>query len=103
VSITLEVLGDRVAIKPKEREAQRESGLFVPDTALKRPNEGEVVGVGPGKLLDSGEYLPPRVKLGDWVAFPQYSYASITVDGDEVLLVEAGSILAVLQRAAVLA
>jgi chaperonin GroES len=103
VSIELEVLGDRVAIKPAFKETKQASGLFVPDSGVKRPSEGEVVGIGPGKMLEDGTFVPPRVKLGDLVAFPQYSYASITVEGDEVLLVEAGSILAILQKAAVLA
>jgi chaperonin GroES len=90
---TLEPLGDRVIIEPAEAADQTPSGLFVPDTAKQPPREGKVVAVGEGRRLDNGTLIAPRVKVGDTVAFPAYSFSSVTVEGKTHWIVEGKDIL----------
>lgn len=88
-------LADRVVVKALEEAEQMRGGLYIPDTAKEKPQEGEVVAVGPGKLSDEGARIPMEVSAGDRVLYGKYSGTEVTVDGDEYLILREGDILAV--------
>jgi chaperonin GroES len=92
----LKPLGDRVVIRVLEKEEKTQSGIFLPDTAKEKPQEGEVVAVGPGKVTDDGKRIAPEVKVGDKIIFSKYAGNEIKVDGDEVLIISERDILAVI-------
>lgn len=90
-------LSDRVLVKPLSEEQSTKAGIIIPDTVEKeKPEKGEVVATGPGKLLDNGQRAPMTVKKGDKVVFKKYSPDEIKVDGDELLILEESDILAIL-------
>lgn len=91
----LKPLSDRVVLKPVEAEEKTKGGIVLPDTAKDKPQEGEVVAVGPGKILDNGTKLEPEVKVGDRVIYSKYSGSEIKVDGEEYLIVRESDILAI--------
>ncbi len=88
-------LGSRVLIKVSEQEEVTQGGIVLPDTAKKKPNEGEVVAVGPGRLLDNGERAPMNIKVGDRVIFSEYSGTDLEINGEKHVLVEDDQILAI--------
>ncbi len=91
-------LGDRVIVKPLEAEAKTKGGLVLPDTAKEKPQEGKVVAVGKGKILESGQVQTPEVKVGDRVLYGKYSGNEITTkDGDELLIMREEDILALIK------
>ncbi len=94
----LKPLGDRVVVKRLEAEETTKGGIVLPDTAKEKPKRGKVVAVGPGKTLESGEVAKPTVKKGDEVIFSSFAGTDITVDGEEVLIMGADDILAVLTK-----
>ncbi|HOB91730.1 MAG: co-chaperone GroES [Bacillota bacterium] len=87
-------LADRVVVKPIEREETTKGGIVIPDTAKDRPQEGEVVAVGPGKYED-GKRVPMEVKVGDRVIFAKYGGTEIKIDGEEYLVLRESDILAI--------
>lgn len=90
-------LNDRVLVKPLTVEQATKTGIIIPETVEKeKPEKGEVVATGPGKLLDNGQRAPMTVKAGDKVVFKKYSPDEIKVDGAELLILEESDILAVL-------
>lgn len=90
-------LGGRVLVKPLEEEEVTASGLIIPDTADKeKPQQGEVIALGTGKLTEDGKKVPFNVKVGDKIVFKKYSPDEIEVDGVEYLIMEEDDILAVL-------
>ena len=89
-------LGDRVVIKVSEGDMKTASGIVLPDTAKEKPQEGEVVAVGPGKMLDNGTRAQMEVKTGDKVIFSKYSGSEVKVDEQNYLIVRESDILAVL-------
>jgi len=91
----LRPLGDRIVVKPGKEEEVTRGGIVLPDTARKKPREGEVLAVGPGKILDSGERAPMEVSVGDVVIYSEYGGTEITVDGEELVILDESSILAV--------
>jgi chaperonin GroES len=91
----LRPLGDRIVVKPGPEEEVTKGGIVLPDTARKRPREGEVVAVGPGKMLDSGERAPMEVRVGDVVVYSEYGGTEITLGTDDYVILDEGSILAV--------
>ena len=91
----LKPLEDRVVVKVIEEEQRTQSGIVLPDTAKEKPQEGEVVAVGPGRLLDNGTRVAPAVKVGDRVIFAKYSGTEVKVDGQEYLILRETDILAV--------
>ncbi|OJW22719.1 MAG: co-chaperone GroES [Planctomycetales bacterium 71-10] len=93
-TLTIRPLEDRVVIKQIEAEAKTAGGIVLPDTAKEKPQRGEVLAVGPGKLLDSGERSPIGVAVGDEVLFGKYSGTEIKVDGEEVKILRESDILA---------
>ena len=91
-------LGDRVVIKPLEPETKTKGGIVLPDTAKEKPQEGKVVAVGKGKVLDSGSVQAPEVKAGDKVLYAKYSGNEITTkDGEELLIMREEDILAIVK------
>jgi chaperonin GroES len=82
-------------VKPSTEEERTRGGIVLPDTAKERPQEGEVIAVGPGKLLDSGERAPMDVKPGDKVIFAKYGGTEIKIDGEEYMILRQSDILAI--------
>ncbi len=96
--MNLKPLGDNVVIKPITKEEKTKSGIILPDTVDKeKPEQGEVIATGPGKLLDNGSRAPMEVKPGDKVLFKKYSPDEIKVDGEEVLVLSQSDIIAILE------
>jgi len=95
VSVTIKPLEDRIVIKAIEAEQTTASGLVIPDTAKEKPQEGKVVAVGPGRIDDNGNRVPLDVAIGDKVIFSKYGGTEIKYDGDELLILSARDILAV--------
>jgi chaperonin GroES len=91
-------LGDRVVIKPLEAESKTKGGIVLPDTAKEKPQEGKVVAVGKGKVLENGTVQAPEVKVGDKVLYAKYSGNEITTkDGEELLIMREEDILAIIK------
>ncbi len=91
----IQPLGDRIVVKVAEVSAEKtKSGLYVPDTAKEKPQEGEVLAVGPGALNDKGERMPMDVAAGDKVIFSKYGGTEIKIDGEEYLVMSQRDILA---------
>src|SRR5579875_2721859 len=89
-------VGDRVVVKPAAREEVTKSGIVIPDTAKEKPQEGTVVAVGSGRLLDNGERAALEVREGDRVLFAKYSGTEFKLDGEEYLVLKESDILAVI-------
>ncbi|GBD20504.1 10 kDa chaperonin [bacterium HR28] len=89
-------LGDRVVVKPIQREEVTKSGIVLPDTAKEKPQRGQVVAVGPGRMTDDGKRLPMEVKVGDEVLFAKYAGTELKIDDEEYLILSEKDILAVL-------
>lgn len=94
VGMQLVPLDDRVVIKALEAESKTKGGIVLPDTAKEKPQRGEIIAVGGGKLLDSGKRLPPTLKRGDKVLFGKYSGTEIKVDGSEYTILKESEVLA---------
>ena len=89
-------LHDRVVVKRLEEERTTPGGIVIPDSATEKPAKGEVVAIGTGKLLDSGEVRTLSVKIGDKVLFAKYSGTEVKLDGQELLVMREDDIMAVL-------
>ncbi|HEX6993555.1 MAG TPA: co-chaperone GroES [Gammaproteobacteria bacterium] len=94
----LRPLHDRVVVKRVEETRTSPGGIVIPDTAAEKPSRGEVIAVGKGKILDSGEVRPLDVKTGDQVLFGKYSGNEVKVDGEEVVVLREDDILAVFEK-----
>ena len=90
-------LYDRVIVRRVEEEETTKGGIIIPDTAKEKPQEGEIVAVGSGKLNDKGERIALQVKEGDRVLFGKYSGNDITIDGEEHLIMREDDIIAIIQ------
>ena len=88
-------LGERIVVKVKEKDMTTASGIVLPDTAKEKPQEGEVVAVGTGKMLECGKVAPMEVKKGDRVLFAKYSGNEVKVDDEDYLIIRQSDILAV--------
>ncbi len=93
----LRPLGDRVVIQPTPREEMTKSGIVLPDTAKEKPQEGSVLAVGPGRILDDGKRESVDVKVGDKVLYAKYAGTEFKVEGDELLIVSQKDILAIVE------
>jgi chaperonin GroES len=93
----LEPLEDRVVVKPGEEEETTVSGIVIPDTAKEKPQEGEVVAVGPGRFED-GQRIPMDVKAGDRVLYSKYGGTEVKVEGEEYLVLSARDLLAIVKK-----
>ena len=97
--MNLKPLGDRVVVKPlSEEDMKTPSGIYIPDTVKEKPQEGEVIAVGPGETNDNGEKIKPDVKKGDKVVYSKYGGTEIKVDGEEYLILSSRDILAVVGK-----
>ncbi len=95
----LRPLHDRVVIKRAEEKEQMVGGLYVPDTAKEKPQQGEVIAVGEGRILENGERVPPELKVGDQVLFGKYSGTEVKIDGEEYLIMRESDIFGVVEAA----
>ena len=95
---TLKPMGDRVVVKPKGREETTKSGLVLPDTASERPQQGEVLSVGPGRQLDNGQRVTLDVKQGDTVLFAKYSGTEFKLEDEDLLILSERDVLAVIEN-----
>jgi len=96
VSINIKPLEDRIVVKPLDAEQTTASGLVIPDTAKEKPQEGEVLAVGPGRVDDNGNRVPVDVKEGDKVIYSKYGGTEVKYAGEEFLILSARDVLAVL-------
>jgi chaperonin GroES len=95
-AVRVRPLGDRVVVRIIDAKEQRHGSIIIPDTAKEKPQEGEVIAVGPGRRLDSGGVAAPEVKKGDRVLFGKYSGSEIALADDKYLMLRESDILAVL-------
>jgi chaperonin GroES len=94
--MNLKPLEDRIVVRPNEAETQTASGLVIPDTAKEKPQQGEVLAVGPGKRSEtSGELVPVDINEGDTVLYSKYGGTEVTVDGEELLVLNSRDVLAI--------
>ncbi len=89
-------LADRVLVKPLEEEEVERGGIIIPDTAKEKPQQGQVIAVGDGKVNDSGEKMKMEVKKGDKILYGKYSGTEVTVEGDDCLIMRESDILAII-------
>ena len=96
MSIKLTPLEDKIIVKQAEAQTQTASGLYIPDNAKEKPQQGEVLAVGPGRRDDKGERIPMDVKVGDKVLYSKYGGTEVHYEGEDFLIVGARDILAIL-------
>ena len=89
-------LSDRVVVRPKEAEEKTASGIILPDTAQEKPQMGEIMAIGPGKVSDNGALIEMSVKAGDNILYGKYSGTEITVESEDLLIMRESDILAVI-------
>ena len=93
--MNLQPLEDRIVVRPAEAEETTHSGLVIPDTAKEKPQQGEVLAIGPGRRADtSGELIPIDLAIGDTVVYSKYGGTEITVDGEDLLILSSRDVLA---------
>jgi chaperonin GroES len=97
MALNLKPLADRVVVEPTEREEMTASGIYVPETAKEKPQEGKVVAVGPGRRDEDGDYVDMDVKLGDRVLYAKYAGTEVKLDDKKYLILKESDILAILQ------
>jgi len=98
VSVSIKPLEDRIVVRPLEAEQTTASGLVIPDTAKEKPQEGEVVAVGPGRFDDNGNRVPVDVTVGDVVLYSKYGGTEVKAGGDELLVLSARDVLAIVVK-----
>lgn len=97
VSVKLQPLGDRLVVKAMERETTTKSGIVLPDTAKEKPQEGEVLAIGPGKVLDNGKRSRLEVQAGQRVLFAKYAGTEVKIDGEEYLILRESDIMGIVE------
>ena len=97
MAATLQPLGDRVVVEPIEKEEKTATGIYVPETAKEKPQEGLVIAVGPGRLLDNGQRAPMEVKANDKIIFAKYAGTEIKLDNRELLVLSEKDILGIIK------
>ena len=97
VSVKIRPLGDRVVVKPLSSETTTKSGIVLPDTAKEKPQEGEILAVGPGKVLDNGKRTSPEVGVGQKVLFAKYAGSEVKLDGEEYLILRENDIMGIVE------
>ena len=94
MAVKLDPLGDRVVVKPSTKEEVTKGGIVIPDTAKEKPQEGEVLAVGPGKMTEDGKRIPLDVKVGDIVVYAKYGGTEIKEGDEELIILRESDILA---------
>jgi chaperonin GroES len=94
MAVNLQPLGDRLVVKPIEKEEKTKGGIILPDTAKEKPQEGEVIAVGPGKVTEDGKRLEMEVKVGDRVIYSKYGGTEIKVDDQDLIILREMDVLA---------
>jgi chaperonin GroES len=94
MAVKLQPLADRLVVRPIEAEEKTKAGIYLPDTAKEKPQEGEVVAVGPGRMTDDGKRIAMDVKVGDIVVYAKYGGTEIKVDDEELMILRESDILA---------
>jgi chaperonin GroES len=97
VSVKIKPLGDRVVVKALSSETTTKSGIVLPDTAKEKPQEGEVLAVGPGKFLDNGKRVASELLVGHRVLFAKYAGTEIKIDGEEYLILRESDIMGIVE------
>jgi chaperonin GroES len=95
-AVNIKPLADRVVVKPIEDSEEMRGGLYIPDTAKEKPQQGEIVAVGPGRVSDEGQRIEMEVKQGDKVLYGKYSGTEVTVGGEQYLILRETDVLAVI-------
>ena len=95
--MNLQPLEDRIVVKPEDAEATTASGLVIPDTAKEKPQQGQVLAVGTGRRSDGGDLIPMDVNQGDTVVYSKYGGTEITIEGDDLLILSARDVLAIVK------
>ncbi len=95
MAVNLEPLADRLVVRPIEREEKTKTGIYLPDTAKEKPQEGEVVAVGPGRLSEDGKRIAMDVAVGDIVIYAKYGGAEIKIEDEELIILRESDILAI--------
>jgi chaperonin GroES len=90
-------LGDRVVVRRVKEDQKTPGGIIIPDTVQEKPQEGEIIAVGPGALDDNGKRVAPEVKVGDFVLFGKWSGTEVKVDGEELLIMKESDIMGILE------
>ena len=96
-AVRLRPLGDRVIVKPIEKKDEVRSGLIIPDTAKEKPQEGEIIAAGKGKIGEDGKLIPMDVKAGDKILYGKYSGTEVKLDGQEYLIMHQEDILGIVE------
>jgi chaperonin GroES len=95
--VKLQPLADRIVVKAIEQSEKTRGGIYIADTAKEKPQEGEVLAVGPGKMLENGTRVPLEVKVGDRVLYSKYGGTEVKVDGEEYLVLKESDVLAIVK------
>lgn len=95
--MSIQPLEDRIVVRPAEAEERTASGLVIPDSAKEKPQQGEVIAVGQGRFGDDNERVPMDIAVGDTVVYSKYGGTEITVDGEDVLILSARDVLAIIK------
>jgi len=98
MALKVRPLHDRVIVKRIEEEEKTKGGIIIPDTAKEKPQQGEVIAVGPGGRDESGKLIPIDLKVGDRVLFGKWSGTEVTIDGDKILIMQESDILGVVTK-----
>lgn len=96
-AVRLRPLGDRVLVKTLEKKEETRSGLIIPDTAKEKPQEGEIVASGKGKIAEDGKLIPMDVKVGDKILYGKYSGTEVKIEGQEYLIMHQEDILGIVE------
>ena len=95
MAVKLQPMGDRLVVKPLQSEEKTKSGIYLPDTAKEKPQEGKVIAVGPGRMTEDGKTrITPDVEVGDIVLYTKYGGSEIKIDGEEFIIMRESDILA---------
>jgi chaperonin GroES len=94
--MNIKPLADRVVVKPTEQEEVKQGSIIIPDTAKEKPQQGEIVAVGPGKITENGTKVKLEVKVGDKVLYGKYSGTEVTIDGEDYLIMRESDVLAII-------
>ena len=94
MAVKLQPLGDRLVVRPMEREGKTKTGIYLPDTAKEKPMVGKVIAVGPGRLTEDGKRVPMDLKVGDIVIYAKYGGTEIKVEDEELIILSEKDVLA---------